>query len=529
MCRALALAALSLSLGCAGGAGARPGRPARSGAEAGPPVESAAVDRGPGTARDLRRPDPLPPAARTVDWVLYVYMAADNDLDLSAVDDFNAMSGALVADPTLPRIAVVVLLDRLQDTWDGYYELKPGMPLADAAGRPQGRVLETGELDTNDSQTLRNFLNWGEEHYKASNQALLIWSHGQGWRGFVDEDLLRLADRLRHWRVSPQRIAALMTELRTHPLDADKFNAVLNRFLSWRLSSPQLREAVGILRILRGRQPSRATLGSFPIHYDESNDRLPGLRGRPTMANHDAADKLRDGEFGLLGFDACSMDMLETAYEFRNKAEVMVASEDLITAWPLAAIVADLQHNLGWSSARFATQIVDDSRGRPLVETLAAIRMSGIIGLAAQVSNLSRQLMTSLDQGETVIAQARADTVEFGKDRNLHLYHVDIRDFLDHLGTRHSAAITAAAIDQVARALSDVVIASYADTQHDGQHGLAHAQGLAIYFPPAGQQFATDPHAHGDYNKPRTSPSPVSFVNDQLWADFINLYAKKNP
>lgn len=515
----LAAIALLLSFGCPGGSPA--GTPASP--------ELHVRSRSPAALEGSR-----PRAARAVDWVLYVYMAADNDLDSWAPQDFDAMSNALVADAGQTRIAVVVLLDRLEDTWDGYYELKPGVTLEDPTGRfPRDRTVQTGELDTNNPQTLRDFLDWGEQQYQATNQALLIWSHGQGWRSIVNDDLRLLTDRLRGWGVPNSRIAEVEKTLRTGPLSLDAFRRLSSALQTSRLPARRLQEALGILRRLRGKQPGNSTLGTLPIHYDESNDRMPGPT-RPQMLNRDVAGTLHDGELKLLGFDACNMDMLETAYEFRAKAEVMVGSEDVITTWPLARILGDLQHgdpqhDSPWSTEGLAGQIVDDAQNYPLVETLAVIRLSGIQHLAEQVSTLAEPLKVSLTQEPGLIATVRTGIAEFGKERGLGLHHVDLLDFLDHLGTAGSNVITQPMIDQVAQSIQDVVIANYADGQHDGNHGLAHARGLAIYFPPDGAQFVNDKYSKGDYRKPQTPPSHVSFVNEQQWADFINFYAQKSP
>lgn len=63
----------------------------------------------------------------------------------------------------------------------------------------------------------------------------------------------------------------------------------------------------------------------------------------------------------VIGFDACLMAMCEVAYEMRNLADVMVASEESEpgAGWPYNTILADLTANPSMNSAELGTVIVD--------------------------------------------------------------------------------------------------------------------------------------------------------------------------
>ena len=63
----------------------------------------------------------------------------------------------------------------------------------------------------------------------------------------------------------------------------------------------------------------------------------------------------------LLGFDGCLMGMLEAAYELKDVAKVMVASEGNIPAsgWSYETVLAPIKSNSCLTPEEFAISIVD--------------------------------------------------------------------------------------------------------------------------------------------------------------------------
>lgn len=129
--------------------------------------------------------DPDEPGA----WTVFVYLAADNDLEPFALVDLEEML-------EVSGVPMVVLLDR-----------SPGYSDDDAAGLgdfEDTKVLhivdgevevidEPGDLDTGDPATLEDFLADGLERFASERNALVIWNHGASWPGAaIDETSSRM-------------------------------------------------------------------------------------------------------------------------------------------------------------------------------------------------------------------------------------------------------------------------------------------------------------------------------------------------
>ena len=97
----------------------------------------------------------------------------------------------------------------------------------------------------------------------------------------------------------------------------------------------------------------------------------------------------------LLGLDACLMGMVEVAYEIRQQASVMVASEkkEPGAGWPFDTILTDLLVSPSMSPSQLGSTIVSryyQSFGND--EILSAIDLSRLDNLAARVDALAQTL-----------------------------------------------------------------------------------------------------------------------------------------
>lgn len=124
------------------------------------------------------------PVDEAGEWTIFVYLAADNDLEPFALQDLDEMLDA-------EGVQFIVLLDR-----------HPGYTNGDAIGlgdfdgtkliRIRDGVVEEledmGELDTGSSETLADFVADGLRDHASDRNGLVIWNHGAGWPGAaVDE------------------------------------------------------------------------------------------------------------------------------------------------------------------------------------------------------------------------------------------------------------------------------------------------------------------------------------------------------
>jgi hypothetical protein len=116
-----------------------------------------------------------PVSARTADWNIIVYMAADNDLAPYAESNLRAM--AEVGSTSDVNIIVQIKRPSNSELSGTYrYRLEKGDPFG-----LKGSV-KLGDLNTGDPQTLEAFVGWAVDVYPARHNAVILWSHGSGWR-----------------------------------------------------------------------------------------------------------------------------------------------------------------------------------------------------------------------------------------------------------------------------------------------------------------------------------------------------------
>lgn len=132
-----------------------------------------------------------PSAHQKSKWTFMIYMAADNNLDSAALDDFREIERGN-CDSEL--VKTLVLLDRAQgdgndeNSWSGtrlfeinHSEAKSKSTQIDCSSLGINTSVST-ELNMGDSETLISFLNFSRKYYPAEHYALIIWGHGTGYR-----------------------------------------------------------------------------------------------------------------------------------------------------------------------------------------------------------------------------------------------------------------------------------------------------------------------------------------------------------
>ena len=136
-----------------------------------------------------------PGADQQASWTFMVYMAADNNLEGAGIEDFIEMAVA----GSDSNLNIVVQFDRIPEYDSSYgdwtttkrFLVGAGMqPLRDQA------VMDIGEANMGDPQTVIDFVNWARASYPADHYALIFWNHGGGWlsdlqsrpEGVVPED-----------------------------------------------------------------------------------------------------------------------------------------------------------------------------------------------------------------------------------------------------------------------------------------------------------------------------------------------------
>jgi hypothetical protein len=114
----------------------------------------------------------LPPAPPEIPdtpaWAVYVFLNADNNLDMAGLDDVKEMERGLKNAANIP---VVVQIDRA----------RTGAKRLLVTEDSSTTLQDLGEVDMGSADTLIEFLQWAHENYPARRTMLVIWNHGAGW------------------------------------------------------------------------------------------------------------------------------------------------------------------------------------------------------------------------------------------------------------------------------------------------------------------------------------------------------------
>jgi len=123
----------------------------------------------------------IPTVSAKANWTVMVYMDGDNNLEAFAIENFLKISNVGSTD----NVNIVVLLDRAMGFDDRFgdrttakiFYVRKGMKPT-----PDNAVVDWGEVNMGDPQTLINFVNWSVSHYPAEHYMLILWDHGSGWK-----------------------------------------------------------------------------------------------------------------------------------------------------------------------------------------------------------------------------------------------------------------------------------------------------------------------------------------------------------
>ena len=104
-------------------------------------------------------------------WTLMIYLDADNNLGHWAALNLKAMQEV----GSTQNVTVIVQYDTNGGTTKRYKVEKGSLTLLE----------DLGELDMSDPVTLQNFVSSTTLAYPADHYALILWDHGEGWKGSI--------------------------------------------------------------------------------------------------------------------------------------------------------------------------------------------------------------------------------------------------------------------------------------------------------------------------------------------------------
>lgn len=381
-------------------------------------------------------------------WTVMFYMACDNDTEEWGVYEIDALEAV----GSSPQVNIVAQLDRAKGfvgsesndgDWTGAKRFYITKDPQSEVGQTQEEIYYTphvsqvmedlGEVNMANPGVLRDFVMWGMKNYPAERYALIMMSHGTGYRD--------------------------------------------------------------------GEFAVKAT------NYDDTGG---------SMATSAIKDALKNLPFklDLIDFKACLMGMIETAYEIKDYAKYMTATEEMswTPCWSAEKVMKELVENPNMSGSDISRRIVyhygdymdNDPQHNPHPNaTYSAIDLVQVEELAKTLDALAGTMMSGMPAVKPKIKEARAKTQRYHFP-----WHVDLQHFAGLLaGTTQDETLKNAAL-KVVEQNKKAVFAEYHGSKSAG------SRGLAIYFP--------SDYPRGGYT------NSLGFVKNYGWDEFVNKFLERD-
>jgi len=216
----------------------------------------------------------------------------------------------------------------------------------------------------------------------------------------------------------------------------------------------------------------------------------------------------------VLYFDACLMGMVEVAYQIRNYADVMVASEEVAwTGTPYDYYLSNLTANPSMSASELADVIVssyiDYTSANSYPSTMSGVDLSQMSTLKAAVDNFAQRLNDSESLYNDEIRQARGQTEGYmGPSGGLYGWYMDLYHFAQLIYQYIDDPTIRTDVGQVMALVSSAVIV-------EDRYDHPNSHGLSIFFP-----CKTDSH----YSTFMATYSTTDFAKDTMWDAFIDYH-----
>ena len=387
-------------------------------------------------------------------------MAADNDLSNYAKVDLQELE---IGCNDNDNIKILVLIDQDSDGDTRLYKIKHDLyPWTIVSERLSDstflNISATGndELDMSNPNTLSNFIKFCQANYPSENYALILWNHGGGWRN------------------------RMPATIKSNNIDSLKKYVTANKALPIYIKN-------------KNTTPLKAVCWDDTTGYNQS------------LTMSEVKQAVSGKNLTIIGFDACLMGMAEVAYQLKDCAQYMIASEETEpgNGWAYHLFLESFrnteQRAVDFGKAVIDTYIEDNYDG----VTLSLIDLSKIDNLANAINTLSSSLISG---NKNQITAGRHKTLSFGVP-----HFVDLCHLAQNLSTFDGAT-------NVINALKEAVVYhKYLDDS--GDYGFANSHGLSIYFP-----LSNNP-LKGSYDEeyPDYNSLNIDFCNTQ-WNDFLKNY-----
>jgi hypothetical protein len=373
-------------------------------------------------------------------WTFMVYMAGDNSLSDCGDDDLGEMRQV----GSCADVNVVVQFDNAGNQGTKRYLVR--------AGGVNEPTMELGETDCGSPEVLNSFIAWAAETYPADRYALVLWSHGSGWR---PEEIDRIA----------------------RSVDAKEYTA---KEAATRAASP------------KGRTFFRTSW--------EAVFKLPTAAARAVCVDDGTGHSLDTIELGkvlakarevlaqpldLLGMDACLMSNVEVACQAQPYVRYLVASEETEPGdgWPYDVILRKLvdqptmtPENMGkLIVTSYVKSYLDIGYSKPV--TQVATDLARLATLTDPLDRMAELMTLRMAKIKSKIRDAQIDSAHF-LDNSLW----DIAHFGEQFARRTRDKELRKTINNVQTALASGAGHFVVAEAHNGAK-VARCKGVTIYLP----------------------------------------------
>jgi clostripain len=420
-------------------------------------------------------------------WLIMMYMDADDSaLEREIFTDLNEAEMIGSSD----RVQIVAQIDRFAGGFDGdgdwtstkrYYVTQDD----DLTTLGSEEVMDVGETNMADLDTLVDFVNWAVESYPADKYVLILSDHGMGWPGgWSDPDPGGFG---RHDIALAQYFedSLYLMEI-DDALAQARSQSGIDKF-----------EIVGFDACLMGHLEVASAIAPHANYMLASQELEPGigwayaaflekLNDQPEMDGAELAQTIVEtyiSEDQQYINDVARGEYVLQAYEFEQPLTV----EEAATVFTPAELAAD-----------------ELASG-----TLAAIDLAAVSDVVAALNNMT-VAMSLLDQGTVAQARAYAQSYAsvFGDD--VPPSYIDLVHFALVLQKQAGEDVNLSSnVDALVEAMATAVIAEKHGAQKSGSNGLS------IYFP--------NSELYGSWAAGYDSYTTVAnrFAVESLWDDFL--------
>lgn len=407
-----------------------------------------------------------------------IYMAADNDLRAFAAR--NIQQAAAIG--SNENITILVHLD---------IRISGNKKITRRYLIEKNRVLHidpydplTQQMDSGNPATLISFCEWAIKNYPADVVDLILWNHGTG--------ILEPP----HGKI-------------INPIDLFTFNPITHRL--------ELDRSIGFIDAFDLINSDRRG-----VCWDDSTGNYLSNKKLDFALQTICQKYLGGKKFGIIGFDACLMSMIEVASFIKKYAGVMTSSQEveLGMGWKYDEVLFPFSRG-PLDTASFARHIVDayDNTYQSITYdyTLSAINLGTIDDLEKNIDFVARLLIEALSNKKTPFLQAIKESrnkllcTHFDEPSYIDLHHFysnllgNVKK-IDTTNDPRDSEVKKILINKLIEGMDLIERSVIANTVG---RNLKNARGISIYFP--------DRNIHSSYQQ-------ASFITTNHWGLFLTHY-----